>query len=250
MLMFTIAWKELRSTFGTTVGWLVLAAFLLISGLFWSSMVVQYVEQSNNFVDNPYAAQQIKLTDYLLSPYFGNMAVILLMIVPALSMRLFSEELKSRTMELLFTSPVTTLEIVLGKFLGTMGFIAVMLACTVYVPATVWFYGTPDWGTLFTGYLAVWLVCSTVVSIGMLFSSMTPNALVAVIASFAASLSLWLLSWWADGPDSFAVKVSIAGHMEDLLRGAISLTDIAYFASLIAFFLFATHQRIDAYRWR
>lgn len=250
MHVFTVAWREFRAIFHTTIGWLVLAGFLLVTGFFWSAMVSYYVQQSTDIIANPYAESQVNLTDYLLSPFFGNTAVVLLMMSPALSMRLFSEELKNRTMELLFTSPLTTAEIVLGKYLGALGFVAVMLLCTAYMPAMLYLFGDVDRGALIGGYLSVFLVAASVIALGMLFSAMTSNQIVALVLGFAGALAVWLFSWSSGGPDSIMQQLSIATHLDDLMRGAVNLSDLVYFASFIGFFVLATHQRVEAYRWR
>ena len=250
MNTFTIAGRELRAYFGTALGWVVLAGFLFIIGFFWFSMVTLYIEEGAQVGANPYAASQFTYANYLLAPFFANTAVILLMVCPALSMRTFSEELRGRTMELLLTSPVSTAEIVGGKFLGAMGFLAVMLAGTFYVPATLYIYGSGvDFGTVAAGYLATFLVSAALIALGMLFSSMTDSPMMAVILAFAAGLFLWLLSWSGGGPDAWLMQASLATHFSDLTRGALKLSDIAYYLSFISIFLFATHQRVDAYRW-
>ena len=131
MKVLHIASRELRSMFSTPVGWLVLCGYLLLTGVFWTYMVENYVLQSQDLVYNPMAAAQLNLTDYLLAPFYGNCAVVLVMMLPAVSMRSFSEEFRQRTMELLATSPVSTAEIVLGKFLGAFLF---MLASVIIEP--------------------------------------------------------------------------------------------------------------------
>ncbi len=249
MNVFTIAGRELRSIFNTTIGWLVLAGFLLVAGFLWSSMVSYYVMQSTDVVANPYAASQMSFTDYLLAPFFGNVAVVLLMLCPAISMRLFSEELKQRTLELLLTSPLSTLEIVLGKFLGAMAFVVVMLVGTFTVPVTLLFWGEPDVGALVGGYLGVLLVSGAVISMGMLFSAFTSNQIVALVWAFSAALVLWVLSWVSQEPGSIFERLALVSHVEDLLRGLVNLSDLVYFAAFIGFFLFATWQRVESYRW-
>lgn len=249
MNVFWIAQRELRATFSTTIGWLVLAGYLLISGIFWSSMVSYYVMQSTDVIANPYAASNMNLTDYLLSPFFGNVSVVLLMVCPAISMRMFSEDLKQRTMELLFTSPISTAEIVLGKFLGALGFVAVLLLSTAYVPASLYFWGTPDLGALAGGYLSLLLSSAAILAMGLLFSSMTPNQIVALVLTFAGALGLWILPWLSQDPDALVAKLAITSHVEDLVRGALQVSDLVYFAAFIGFFLFATHQRVESHRW-
>ncbi len=248
--MLHIAGRELRSTFSTTVGWLVLCGFLLLTGVFWTSQVGYYITESANLVYNPYGAATMTVNDYLLAPFFGNTLVVVLMVVPALAMRLFSEELRGRTMELLLTSPVSTLEIVLGKYLGALGFVVVMAACTTYAPLSLLYWTTPEWGVVAGGYLAVILLSAALLAMGMLASSLTDNQIVALIVGFSASLALYVIGWLGDGPDSWQSQLSVGTHLEDLMRGAVRLSDVTYYLAFIAFFVFATHQRVESWRWR
>lgn len=245
-----IAWRELRATFTTAIGWMVLCGWLLISGLFWVLMVQNYVVESQNLVFNPYAAGQLTLTDYLLVPFFGNCAVILIMVAPALSMRLFSEEIKQRTLELLLTSPIRTVEIVLGKFLGGVGVVSLMLLATLHVPLGLAQWGDPDWGVVAGGYLALLLLSSALIAMGMLFSAMTANQVVALILTFASALGLLVLEWGSRDPDDWMAQLSVMTHMTDLMRGALRVSDVVYYLGFTGFFLFATHQRMESFRWR
>lgn len=250
MNVLHIAWRELRATFTTAVGWLVLCGWLLLTGVMWILLVLNYVQQSSDLVFNPYGAQSMDLGAYLLAPFFGNSTILLMIVVPALSMRLFSEELKERTLELLMTSPVSTIEIVLGKFLGALGFVVLMLAGTVQFPLGLMVWGSPDPGVVAGCYLGLLLLSSALLSLGMFASSLTANQVVALVLSVAAALALVFVSWGSQSPDDWAAKVSIAMHFDDMMRGAIKLSDVTYYLVFTAFFLFATHQRTESFRWR
>lgn len=249
MKILTIAEREFRATFTTTVGWAVLCGWLLITGLFWVLLVSHYAIESQNLVFNPYAGAQMNLTDYLLSPFFGNCSVILVMVVPALTMRVFSEEFSSRSMELLATSPVSTLEIVLGKYLGVLGFVGVLLALTVQHPLLLSRWGDPDWGAVLSGYLGLFLLSAMLLAIGLWFSSLTKNQLVAMMWTFVVALGLMVLEWGSRTPDDWMGQLSYMGHLTNVLRGAIRLSDLAYFGGGAAWFLLATHQRMESFRW-
>lgn len=244
-----IAGRELRAIFGTAVGWLVLAGFLFLAGIFWNASLSSYLEAQDYA---PYSGEQVTLTEYLLGWYFGNVSVVLLMISPAISMRLFSDELRNGTMELLLTSPVSTLEIVLGKFLGAIAFVSVALLGTAYIPMILYSATTPDAGALVCGYAGLLLVAGCVIAMGMLVSSMTNNTLIAVIVPFAAALFLYVLDYLSSGQGSLAFlrPLALTPHFESLLKGAPKLSDLTYYFAFIGFFLFATHQRVEAYRWR
>lgn len=246
MSVLTIAGRELRAIFNTTIGWLVLAGFLLLTGLFWAMMVTIYSVDS---LTNPAYAAQMNFTDYIFVPFFGNTTVVLMMVIPAISMRLFSEEVKQRTLELLLTSPVRTIDIVLGKFLGGLAFVAILLAGTAVGPLMLTFWGQPDLGAIAAGYLGMLLLSGAVLSMGLLFSAMTDNQIVALVWTFAASLGLWVISWTSDSPDSVPQHLALVTHIQDMMSGLVHVSHLTYFAAFIGFFLFATWQRVESYRW-
>lgn len=249
MKVLHIAWREFRGLFSTPIGWLVLCGYLLLTGVFWTYMVENYVLQSQDLVYNPVAAAQINLTDYLLAPFYGNCATVLVMVLPAVSMRVFSEEFRQRTMELLATSPVSSAEIVLGKFLGSMGFVAVLLAISLYQPISLAQWGSPEVGVVIGSYIGFTLLSALLLSMGMLLSSFTSNQIVALVLTFAASLSLMVLDWGATSPDAWNAKLALSTHLAEMMAGALKLSDIAYFVLGSATFLFATQQRLESFRW-
>lgn len=249
MNVLFIALRELRATFHSAIGWLVLCGFVLITGVFWVAMVNNYVMQANNLVFNPYGGSPINLSDYLILPFFGNCTIVVLMVAPALSMRLFSEEFKQRTMDLLLTSPITTAEIVLGKYLGVLGFFAILLLCTLHFPASLFYWADPEPGAIIGGYLGLVAFAAAILALGMFFSALTDNQIIALVLTFSASLALYLGSWMGGDPDSVITQLSLATHLEDVLQGLLRLSDVVYFAGFIGFFVFATHQGIESLRW-
>jgi len=250
MKILFIAGRELRATFNTAIGWLVLCGYLLITGLFWVAMIGNYVSQANDLVHNPYGAAYLNLTDFLVLPFFGNCTVIFIMIAPALSMRVFSEEYKQKTIELLFTAPVSTAEIVLGKFLGLVGFVAVLLLCTVHYPIMLYTVASPELGVWIGGYVALLVLAAALLAMGMMFSSMTSNQIVALVLSFVSSLGLYIVSWLGADPESWLANISLSSHLVDLMQGELRLSDIVYFMAFIGFFLTVTHQRVESHRWQ
>jgi len=250
MKCWVIARRELRGIFTTTTGWLVLGGFWMLAGFFWSSMVSFYLLQSAELVSNPYTQAEIRLSEHLLSPFFGNLSVILLMIMPALTMRLFAEERKQGTLELLFSSPISTTDIVAGKAIAVFFFLLVMLAGTLYAPLTLWTWGQLDIGLLACGYLGVFLMAAAVSSMGMLCSALTENQVVALILAFSASLAMWVLAWISEDPTHILVQIAMVTHAEELLRGVLRGSDLTYFVLFNAVALTATHQRLETLRWR
>jgi ABC-2 type transport system permease protein len=243
----TIAQREVRAMFSSAVGWLVLTGFLAVAGLFWTLSLAAYVEYSQQAVVTPYLAAQLDMTEHLISQYFGSIGILFVFICPALSMRLFAPEVANRTLELLLTSPVSTAEIVLGKFLGALAFTGTMLLATLPFPLMLFRWGNPDLGAFVAGYLGTLLLAGALLSMGMLASAFTRSQIVAFMLAIAGALVLWVLQ--AMGADGWQAELAIVPHTQDMWRGVIRLSDLTYFAAFIGFFLFATHQRLEAHRW-
>ena len=249
MSVLHIAGREMAAAFRTPVGWLVLCGWLFVCGFFWSWSVEIYVVDSQDLVFNPYAGASLNLTDHLLVPYFTNLSVLLLFVLPAITMRSFAQERARRTLELLFTSPVSTAEIVLGKYLGAMGIAAVLLGVTLPYPLLLFFWGTPDPGVIAGGQLGLLLHAGLLAALGVLLSSITESQLTALVLTFSAGLVLMLADGRGGDPDAWTSHLSLANHLSSLLRGAVRLSDVAYFVLATAWCLVATHQRLESFRW-
>lgn len=137
----------------------------------------------------------------------------------------------------------------LGKFFGALGFVGVLLVTSLHYPLALLQWGTPEPGVLLGGYLGLLLMSGALLAMGMLFSSLTSNQIVAMVLAFTASLSLFVLDWGAESPDDWNHKLALAPHLSDMLQGALKVSDIAYFVLFGVFCLFATHQRLESYRW-
>ena len=252
--VLAIARREVAAFFATPVGWLCLTAFAAISGFFFAMMATEFSVQATTAAYNPYVAEQINLNDWLIQPFFANTSVVLLMLSPALSMRLLAEDRANKSLELLLSSPVTSGQIVLGKFLGALGFVSVMLASTLPLTAMLYWLGTPDTGILLSCYLSAFLLAASFLSVGLLTSAMTENQIVALVTGFALLLVLWVLSWAetiAGGAlGQVLAGISMLSHLDQLLKGLFHLADAVYFVTFVGVFLFATTQRVVAYRWR
>ena len=183
-----------------------------------------------------------------------NASVIILFIMPMITMRTYSEEKRSGTIELLLTSPVTDVEIILGKFFGALGLYLAMLAVTLPYMGILFFYGNPEWRPLVAAYLGLVLMGGAFVSLGLLISSTTNNQIVAGIVSFVVFLLLWIVGWFADsaGPTIGPITswLSITEHFDDFSKGIIDTKHVLYYLSLITFGLFLTAKSVDTERWR
>jgi len=230
-----IAERELKSFFVSPIAWIIAAAFMAMSGFLFSVILLNSNEASLRFL-------------------ISDLSVILLFVAPFLTMRLLAEENRLGTVELLLTNPVRDVEVVLGKFLGVMGFVFVMLAMTLYFPALLFIFGSPDPGPMATGYLGVILQAGAFTSIGLALSSTTENQIVAAFLAFAINLVLWLsdsMSQFVGKPlDAVMKYLSITTHFQDFSRGVIDSSHVIFFLSVVAAALFLTYLSLQSRRWR
>jgi ABC-2 type transport system permease protein len=171
-------------------------------------------------------------------------------------MRLFAEEKRQGTIELLATAPITDLQVVMGKFLAAVALYALMIASGLVNVAFLWVYAAnpPEWKPILTGALALLLLGSCFIALGLFLSTLTKNQIVAGILSFCLFLGLWTLGW-ADDPVAGPVMKTVAylgvtTHMDEMAKGILELKDVVFYLSLIAFGLFLTHQSVESQRWR
>jgi ABC-2 type transport system permease protein len=180
--------------------------------------------------------------------------VIILFVMPMITMRTYAEEKRSGTIELLLTSPLTDVQIILGKFFGAMGLYAAMLLVTMLYMAILFVYGNPEWRPIAAGYLGLLLMGGCFISVGLLISSLTKNQIVAGVMTFAVFLMLWVINWIADqsGPTTRDIVnyLSIVDHFDDFARGIIDTKHLVYYVSFITFGLFLTAKSVDSERWR
>jgi len=190
---------------------------------------------------------KLSLNDWVISGVLHNMAVVALFITPMLTMRLFAEEKRQGTIELLATSPITDLQIVLGKFLAAAGLLNLVL---------LWYYATtpPEWKPVATGVLALLLVGACFIALGLFVSTLTRNQIVAGTLTYGLLLGLWILGWMDDpSAGAFAqavAKLGLLTHLESLMKGVIDLKDVVFYLSFITFGLFLAHQSVESQRWR
>ena len=246
----TIAGKELRSYFGSPMAWVTLGLFAVLFGYFYNVYLVTFVQGS---MQNQLGRPSNVNTDMIL-PLLRNVCVLMLFLLPMITMRTYSEEKRSGTIELLLTSPVTDLQIILGKLVGVLGLYLGLLALTAVDIAILYGLGRPEWRPILGGYLGLLLLGACFISLGLFISSTTRNQMVAGAATFVVSLLFWIISWFADsaGPTTGAILnyLSVTEHFDDFAKGIIDTKHIVYYLSFIAFSLFLTLKSVDSERWR
>ena len=250
--VWTIARRDFRANFTSITAYLVIAGFILIMGWMFSSMVEYFARQSMQM--QQFMGKRPSLTDTFLKPFLGNMNVFLLFITPFITMRIFAEEKKNHTLELLMTSPVTMFEIVFGKFLAAFLMLLVLLGATLIFPAVLMIAGNPDVGPIFTSYIGTALIVACYISFGMICSAVTENQVIAGVLTFAGLFFFWLVSWAAQNAGPVWGKVlehlSLIGHYNNFSQGMLNSGDLIYYASFVVFCLFICQRVLDSLRWR
>ena len=196
----------------------------------------------------------MSVNDYVIAPLLSNASVVCLFLIPLISMRLFAEEKRTSTIELLMTSPVRDWEIIIGKWLGAV----VMYLCVIGISAVnvalLFAWGQPDWKPVLTGYLGLILQGATVLAIGTFISTTTRNQIIAGAATFAVCLLLWVLSWVSSYNDAGWAQAiaycSILTHFEPFSKGIIDTKDVIFYLSAIFLGLFLTSRSLESLRWR
>ena len=215
--------KETRALFSSPIAYAVLSVFLVLMGYNFTTFL---------FLNKVATLLHV----------FSQMALLLLLMLPFVTMRLVAEERKTGTLELLLTSPVREIEIVLAKFAASMTVVLVMLALSGSYAMVLALYASPDWGPIYSGYLGLLLLGGALVSVGLLVSCLTANQLVAAVVSLGVFLLLWMIETLGhllpDPFDTLVVNVSLLAHFTPLWAGALFVSDLGFFLSVILLALF------------
>ena len=251
--ILAIAGKELKSYFASPIAYVVIAMFALLFGYFYFALVVFFERESMQMMGMG-GPQALNVNQQLIRPLLMNASVIVLFVLPMITMRTYSEEKRSGTIELLLTSPLTDFQIIMGKFVGAMGLYAAMLAVTLVHIGLLFAFGNPEWKPIVTGYLGLLLMGGCFISVGLLISSLTRNQIVAGMVTFAVFLMLWVINWIGTfaGPtmQELLNYLSITQHFDDFTRGVLDTKHLVYYVSFISFGLFLTARSVDSERWR
>src|SRR5207249_4871364 len=245
--------KEMRLYFTSPIAWVILTIFLFIAGYFFYSIFAFFTLASMQSAMNPAMARDLNVTDSVLRPLFSNISVILLLLMPLVTMRLFAEERRSGTIELLLTYPVRDGAVLAGKYLAAFALYAIMIALTLLYPGIVVYFARLEWGPVLTGYLGLLLMGGMFIAVGVCASSLTENQIVAAITTFGVLLLLWVLGWSADYAGGTAGRVlqhlSLLEHNDSFAKGVLDTKDIIYYANFIVLALFLTLRSLEARRW-
>jgi len=251
--VWIICQKELRTYFVSPIAYILLGIFAVVFGFFFWNAVGYFV----------YAGMEAQMrggmfpmnvNEQVIRPLVSNVSVIGLFLIPMITMRLFAEEKRTETIELLATSPVRDLEVILGKWLAAMILYAAMLLLTALNFAWLFRFGNPDWKPLAIAYLGLLLQAGALLAIGTFLSTLTRNQIVAGAVTFGVCLLLWVLEWVSDYNSTPVARVlaylSVLSHFESFAKGLLSVKDAVFYVTGIFLALFLTARSIESLRWR
>jgi len=231
-----VAWKEIQVYFSNPTAYIVGMMFLALSGFFFA-----------RDLNDPFP--QASLVNF-----FDGATIILILIAPALTMRLMAEEQKLGTIELLLTSPVRDWEVIIGKYVASFVFLIATVALTLYYTILLYVFASPDPGPIYAGYLGLALYGGAALAIGLLCSTLASNQIVAAVVAMGILLVMFFADLAADNiggtASTIISEISIRSHFEDFARGIIDTKHVVYYLSVIAFFLFMSVRALESRRWR
>jgi ABC-2 type transport system permease protein len=235
--LWHITWREVRSYFVSPVAYVVSALFLVAMGYLFSLILINSRDASMRGV-------------------FSNMVFILMLLAPAITMKLLAEENRMGTLELLLTAPVQDWQVVVGKYLSSVILFAVMLlGPTLYYAVILQVFGPPDWGPIFTGYLGILMLGASFLAVGIFTSSLSQNQVIAYFAGMVILILMWILDAATgivgSGPIADILSyLAITRHYDDFFRGVLDTVDIVYSLGIISVALFLATQVLQTRRWR
>lgn len=239
-MIFTIAHKEFRSLFATPSTWLILAALQFLFAWFFLARLDAYLQVQAQLA---LIANAPGATLSVAAPLFGTLALMLMMLIPLFSMRLLAEERRNQTLALLLAAPVSSSQIVLGKFLSLALFVALIIAICTAMLCLLGLGTHLDFGLLAANASGLLLLAVSYAALGLYLSALTQQPIVAATSATALSFGLWLLD--VGGTDSNLRALSPSAHAQSLNAGLISSADLLYFILFIATFLLLTIRRLD-----
>jgi len=251
--VWIICRKELGSYFASPVAYILLIMFGLIFGFFFWNALASFVVES---IQAQMSGQSIpmNLNEWIVRPLLSNVGVIGLFFIPMITMRLFAEEKRTGTIELLATSPVRDIEIIIGKWLASLILYACLLLFTAVNFAFLFKYGHPDWKPLLIGYLGLFLQAGALLAIGTFISTLTKNQIVAGAVTFGVCLLSWVAEWVSGYDNATWAKVlaymSVISHFESFGKGVLDSKDAIFYVTVIFLGLFFTARSMESLRWR
>jgi ABC-2 type transport system permease protein len=275
-----IAKREIQTYFTSPLAYVVIGVFLAISGYIFLASLVRFSLICLQYGSNPYFSNQLNINDIVIRPMFGTFSFFFLIMIPMISMRLLAEERRSGTAELLFTCPVTSGQVIVGKYLGAASLLVLMMLVTLSYPMAIFLSegARPDMPPALVGYFGVLLMGLAFLAVGLLVSSLTDNQIIAAVGAFGILLLLWVISWIADSATmtlasllngaSFGLweklhlglggptlgdilkKISVFDRSLNFRKGLLDTEAVVFYLSMVFFSLFLTQRVVESRQWR
>jgi ABC-2 type transport system permease protein len=247
-MIFNIVRKELKSMFASPMGWIILAIFTALFGSLYLNGVNGYFEVMSGAVR---PAERVGVTQFVGQTVYGWAFLVVLFAVPMLSMRLISEERRSQTLPFLFSAPLSLTEIVLGKFIGLVTFLSILILYIAIMLCTLNIWSDIDFGFIVANSLGLFLLIASASAVGLYFSSLTSQPVAAAVMTFITLIALIFMDRiFAGDPTNTISQLSLMKHFQAFSTGLIDSADVAYFILVIIMFLVLTIRRLDAERLR
>ncbi|MDA1339284.1 MAG: ABC transporter permease subunit [Methylophilales bacterium] len=245
-MIINIARKELKSVFSSPMGWIILSLLMFGFGFMYLDGVNNYFQIMSGSIR---PAERVGVTIFVGQTVYGAANFLMTVATPLLTMRLISEERRNQTLPFLFSAPITLTEIVLGKFLGLVLFLAILIIYIFVMLSTLNIWADIDFGYLLGNSFGLMLLVASFSSLGIYFSSLTNQPIIAAILTFIALFAMGVLSnYFASDPSHWFNYVSLTKHYQAFTRGVIDSSDVVYFILFIATFLTLTIRRLDSDR--
>jgi len=252
----TICKKELKGFLGSPSFYLIACLFTVIFSLTYSLSLSQFMKSMASMVATPgVPPQQLNIHYGVFLRLLSYLNLMLIFVVPALTMKLFAEEKKLRTFDLLLTSPVTSLHIVFGKLMAALGVIFVLVFLAFLFPVFTATFTTFQWAPLVIAYLGIFLVGAVYASMNLFCSSLTESVLISYVISVILNVSIWLVGMGVEAVDGQTARqifehISLNTHLAGLVEGTIRSSALIFLTSVIALFVFLCERVVESNRWR
>ncbi|MFT5221702.1 MAG: ABC-2 type transport system permease protein [Planctomycetota bacterium] len=248
-MIWIIARREISAMFLSPLAWVILAVVQAILSYSFLTQLDSYFILQPQLI---HLQNTPGVTDIVVAPLMQLASIILLMVMPLITMRTIAEEKANKTFRLLISAPINVSEIVLGKYLGLLMFVGILVSLLMLMPLSLYMGTSLDGGKLFSIYIGTVLLLATFAAIGLYLSSLTENQTIAAVGTFGALLMLWIIDWLGgsvDNGQSVLTYLSVLQHHQAMLEGVFDTSDLAYYAILIIFFLGLTIRQLDRERW-
>jgi len=252
--IFFLFKKEFKSYFVSPIAYVVISIFLVICGYFFYRDLVYFSILSLQAGYDSSLQSSVNINELILRPLFSNMGFVLIFLVPLLTMRVFSEEKKLGTLELLLSYPVSDIGVIAGKFTASLGVLLIALGITSVFPIILFILGEPETGPIISGYLGLILMGISFLCVGIFFSALTENQIIAATATFGTLLLFWAIGWssiFVPGTlGKILSEISIFNHFNNFAKGIIVTSDLSFYIISSLIFLYLTNIILQQRAWK